>query len=427
MMDWRAEYQKKSMSLEQVVNMVSPGDHIVTGHATGEPHQLIIELIRQKDRFLGNKVELAHMVNMYPCEYCNPEYADYFHHNSLFVGAGSRKAVNNGQSDYTPMFFHHIPHAIRDGLLPVDVAMIQVSQPDENGNMSFGVSVDYTLQATKSARIVLAEVNKQMPRTSGSQINISEIDALVEVDVPLPELAMLKIGPVEEKIGGYVASLIPDGSNLHLGIGGIPEATLKFLTDKKNLGIHTEMFSDGVVDLVEKGVVNNKCNNLNPGKLVATFLIGSRRLYDFVDNNPDVLMLPVDTTNNPAYAGRVDKLISINSALQVDLNGQVCADTIGEMQYSSVGGQVDFVRAAAISKDGKSIIAFPSTGKGGTISRIVANLSKGACVTTSRFDVQYIVTEYGIADLRGKSVRARKEVLINIAHPDFREQLRAES
>jgi len=280
------------------------------------------------------------------------------------------------------------------------------------------------MAAAESAKIVLAEVNKQMPRTAGSNINISQIDFLVETNRKLLEIPLPEISEIEEKIGSYVASLVPDESNLQLGIGAIPDAVLKFLTEKKDLGIHSEMFSDGVVDLYEKGVITNKYNNLNPRKFTATFLMGTKRLYDFVDNNPDVIMRPVDYTNKIIIAGQVDRLISINSAIQVDLYGQVCADTMGYEQFSGVGGQVDFVRASSISKGGKSIIALPSTNKKKTASRIVSQLYEGACVTTSRNDVHYIVTEYGIADLRGKTVRQRAHSLISIAHPDFRDKLR---
>jgi 4-hydroxybutyrate CoA-transferase len=303
--------------------------------------------------------------------------------------------------------------------------MIMVSPPDEHGFMSYGISVDYTLQAAASARIVVAEVNPKMPRTYGSYIHVSEIDYLVETDYDPIEIPLPKIGEVEEKIGQHIAQLIPDRATLQLGIGAIPDAVLHFLTDKKDLGIHTEMFSDGVVDLYEKGVVTNKYNNLNPDKFVATFLMGTKRLYEFVHNNPAVVMKPVDYTNSVLVAGRLENLISINSAIEVDLYGQVAADMIGSKQFSAVGGQVDFVRSAMHSEGGKSIIAFPSTGKKGTISRITARLNEGACVTTSRHDVDYIVTEYGVASLKGRSNAERAEALINIAHPDFRDELRA--
>jgi 4-hydroxybutyrate CoA-transferase len=367
------------------------------------------------------------MVPLYGCEYAKPEYCRSFRHNSLFVGTGSREAVNAGRADHTPCFFSEIPRLFRDRILPVDAALIQLSPPDEHGYLSFGVSVDYTLQAARSAQVTIAEVNPRMPRTHGSWIHVSEVDAFVEVDYPLPEIPLPEISEVEEKIGAHIASLVPDRATLQLGIGAIPDAVLKFLGHNRDLGIHTEMFSDGVVELFERGVVTNRFNNLHPGKFTATFLMGTRRLYDFVHDNPAVNMKPVDYTNSVLVAGRLENLISINSAIEVDLRGQVCSEMIGPKQFSAVGGQVDFVRAASAAPGGKSIIAFPATGKNGTISRIVSELARGACVTTSRNDVHYVVTEFGIADLRGKSTRQRAEALIAIAHPDFRDALRAQA
>jgi len=422
MKEWRDDYSRKVTSKEEAILNIKSGNRVVFGHAAGEPIVLADELVRQKDRLTN--VEIVHMVPLRECQYCLPEMKQHFYHNSLFAGAGARQAIREGRADYTPVFFSEIPRLFRDNILPVDVALIQLSPPDENGYLSFGVSVDYTMQAAKSSKIVIAEVNKQMPRTYGAYIHISEVDYIVETDRPLIEIPLPKITSIEENIGRNIASLVPDRTNLQLGIGGIPDAALKFLTEKKDLGIHTEMFSDGVVELYEKRVVTNKCNNLHPGKFIATFLMGTKKLYQFVDNNPNVEMHPVDYTNNLMIAGKVNNLISINSALQVDLFGQVCADTLGYQQYSGVGGQVDFVRASSISPGGKSIIALPSTNKKNTISRIVSKLSKGTCVTTSRNDVHYVVTEYGIANLRGKTIRQRAEALINIAHPDFRDQLK---
>ena len=422
MKNWRKEYAQKVTTKEQAISEVASENRVVFGHAAGEPLVLVDELVNQKDRL--KNVELVHMVPLGECQYCLPELESKFRHNSLFAGGGTRKSISENRADYTPVYFSEIPRLYRDNILPVDIALIQLSPPDEDGNLSFGVSVDYTMQAAKSAKTVIAEVNKQMPRTNGSQIHISEIDFVIETDRPLVEIPLPKITSVEEKIGRNVASLVPDRANLQLGIGAIPDAVLQFLKEKKDLGIHSEMFSDGVVDLYEKGIITNKYNNLNPGKFTATFLMGTKRLYNFVDKNPDVLMLPVDYTNNIMVAGKVNNLISINSAIQVDLFGQVCADTLGYQQYSGVGGQVDFVRASSISTGGKSIIAFPSTNKQKTITRIVPTLNEGACVTTSRNDVHYIVTEYGIADLRGKTVQQRAKALIEIAHPNFRTQLK---
>jgi len=422
--DWKQEYKNKTKSKEEVISHIKSGNRVIFAHAAGEPTVLVNELVKQKERL--ENVEIVHMVPIGEAEYCQPGMEKHFKHNSLFAGVKTRKSIGEGRSDYTPVFFSEIPRLFKEKILPVDIALIQLSPPDQKGNLSFGVSVDYTMAAAESAKIVLAEVNKQMPKTAGSSIHISQLDFLVETNHQLLEIPLPEITEIEEKIGSYVASLVPNRSNLQLGIGAIPDAVLKFLTKKEDLGIHSEMFSDGVVDLYENGVITNKYNNLNPGKFTATFLMGTKRLYDFVDNNPDVIMHPVDYTNNILVAGQVDRLISINSAIQVDLYGQVCADTMGNQQFSGVGGQVDFVRASSISKGGKSIIALPSTNKKKTVSRIVSRLYEGACVTTSRNDVHYIVTEYGIADLRGKTVRQRAHSLISIAHPDFRDKLREE-
>ena len=350
--------------------------------------------------------------------------AGHFSHNGLFVGGNTRDGIKNKQGDYTPCFFYEVPKLFSEGLLPVDVAIIQVSPPDERGMMSFGLSNDYTSTAAKMAKVVIAEVNTNMPRVYGDNfIHLSDVNHIVEVNHPIPELPMAAIGPVEEAIGQYCASLIQDGDTLQLGIGAIPDAALKFLGDKKDLGIHTEMFSDGVVDLYEKGVITGKKKSLYPGKMISTFLMGSKKLYDFVHNNPAVELHPVDYVNHPAIIMRNENMVSINSALQVDLMGQVAAETIGLSQFSGVGGQVDYVRGAAMSRGGRSIIAMPSTASKGTRSRIVDFLEPGNAVTTSRNDVHYVITEYGIAHLKGKTLRERAKALIQIAHPDFRDQL----
>jgi len=306
------------------------------------------------------------------------------------------------------------------------VTLMQVTPPDAEGFCSLGVSVDYTLAASRSDRVTIAQMNKHMPRTLGAKIHLDEIDCIVEKDEPLIELKPPVISDLEKAIGENVAKLIEDGSTLQMGIGAIPDAVLLFLKDKKDLGIHTEMFSDGVVALAEAGVVTNKKKTINTGKFVATFLMGTRKLYDFVNGNPDVVMQPVDYTNDPNIIGQHEKMVSINSALQVDFMGQVNAEMIGRNQFSGVGGQVDFVRGASLSRGGKSIIALPSTAARGTLSRIAPALDAGAAVTTSRNDVHYIVTEFGAADLRGKSIRERATALIGIAHPDFREELKRE-
>ncbi len=420
---WKILYRKKLTDKKTAIEKgIFPGNHVVLGHCAGVPVELTDEMVLQADRL--SDVTVFHMVPLHSCSYCDSSYEGIFRHSTTFTGGPTRKAVNEGRADYIPCFFSELPKLFREKYLTVDTALIMVSPPDNQGYMSFGLSVDYTLQAAASARTVIAEVNPRMPRTLGSRIHVSEVDFLVETDYPPIEIQIPEITEVEKQIGGNVASLIPDRANLQLGIGAIPDAVLQFLTEKKDLGIHSEMFSDGILDLYEKGVVTNKYNNLNPGKFVATFLMGTRKLYDFVHNNPSVIMKPVDYTNNLFVAGRLNNLISINSALEVDLYGQVCADMIGSRQFSAVGGQADFVRAASHSPGGKSIIAFPSTSKGGSISRIVARLKAGACVTTSRNDVDYIITEYGIAALKGKSNIQRAEALIAIAHPLFRDELK---
>ncbi len=423
MADWKILYNNKKTDLKTAVEKsVRSGDQIVLGHCAGVPVELTNELKNHADKL--KDVRVFHMVPLHDCWYCGPEWEGTFKHTTIFAGGPTRGSINEGRGDFIPCFFSELPGRIRDGSIDSDVAFIMVSPPDEHGFMSYGISVDYTMQAAEKARVVVAEVNPKMPRTHGSFIHVSEVDYIVETDYDPIEIPLPQIGEIEEKIGSHIAGLIPDRATLQLGIGAIPDAVLHFLTEKKDLGIHTEMFSDGVVDLYEKGIVTNKYNNINPGKFVATFLMGTKRLYDFVNDNPAVLMKPVDYTNSVLVAGRLKNLISINSAIEVDLFGQVAADMIGPKQFSAVGGQVDFVRSAMHSEGGKSIIAFPSTGKNGTISRIVIRLNEGACVTTSRHDVDYIVTEYGIAHLKGKSNRERAEALINIAHPDFRDELR---
>ena len=424
-MDWPAEYRQKKVSAEQALAAVRSGDRVVVGHAAGEPVPLVEELVRQKDRL--RDVEIIHMIALGKCEYCRSGMEGHFRHNSLFAGKGSHQALAEGRADYTPVFFSEIPRLFRDRILPVDVALIQVSPMDRHGFMSYGVSVDYTRAAAESAGTVIAEVNAQMPRTFGSFIHVSRVHALVETDRPLIEIPPPEITPVEERIGRNVAELVPDGANLQLGIGGIPDAVLKFMRGKRDLGIHTEMFSDGVVELYEQGVVTNRHNNLNPGRFTACFLLGTRRLYAFADDNPVVDMQPVDYTNNVMVAGRLNGLVAINSAIQVDLGGQVCADTIGPRQYSGVGGQVDFVRAASQSPGGRAIMALPSTARDGAVSRIVARLDPGSCVTTSRNDVHFVVTEHGIADLRGRTLGQRAQALLKVAHPDFRERIQKEA
>lgn len=409
-MNWKEEYSDKIVSVQEAVSHVQSGNRIVFSHACGEGQYLTDELVNQAERL--ENVEIVHMVAMGTAPYCQPGMEKHFRHNALFVGGSTRKAVEEGRADYTPCFFHEIPRLFTDGCLPVDVAFIQVSLPDERGYCSFGISVDYTQPAAQAAKLVIAQVNKNMPYTYGNGIHLKDIDFIVEKDEPLIELPPPKIGETERKIGEYVASLIHDGDTLQLGIGAIPDAVLSFLGEKKNLGIHSEMFSDGVVDLARKGVITNTKKTINPGKFVSCFLMGTRKLYDFVDHNEDVLIEAVDYTNDPFVVAKIDNIISINSAIQVDLMGQTNSEMIGNRQFSGVGGQVDFVRGASRAKGGKAIIAMPATAAKGKISKIVPLLDEGSAVTTSRNDIDYVVTEFGIASLKGKTLRQRAKALI---------------
>ena len=423
MSDWKQYYKDHLTTAEEAVKHIKSGDRLVIAHACGEPSYLVDAMMANAASY--RDVEIVHMVAMGKCEYCKPEYAENFRHNAYFVGGTSRKAIEEGRGDFTPCFFFEIPRTFTT-TMPVDVAMVMCTPPDENGKCSLGVSVDYTQPAVKAAKTVIAQINPQMPWTGPySTIDVEDIDFIVEKEAPLIELAPPHIGEVEQKIGEYCASLINDGDTLQLGIGAIPDAVLRFLGDKKDLGIHSEMFSDGVVELAEKGVFTNARKTLNPGKFVVGFLMGTRKLYDFVDHNPAVDMRSIDYVNDPFIIAQNDNLISINSAVQVDFYGQAASEMIGPKQISGVGGQVDFVRGASASKGGKSILAFPSTVKG-KVSKIVPYLDPGAAVTTSRNDIDYVVTEYGIAALKGHTLRDRARALISIAHPDFRDELKDE-
>ena len=424
-MSWEKEYQSKLMNSEQALDFVKSGERVIIGHACAEPSHLVETMVSKAEQY--ENVEIVHMVAMGKAGYAQPDMEKHFRHNALFVGGSTRKAVAEGRGDFTPCFFYRVPSLFTNGSLPVDVALIQATPPDENGNMSLGISVDYTLPAARAAKKVIVQVNKELPRTYGdSCINVSDtnIVAIVEHDAPIIELAPPKIGEVERAIGANCAKLIHDGDTLQLGIGAIPDAVLLFLKEKKDLGIHSEMFSDGVVELVEQGVITNAKKTTHPGKFVANFLMGTKRLYNFVNNNPDVELYPVDYVNHPMVVMKEDNIVSINSCVQLDLMGQAASETIGYTQISGVGGQVDFIRGATMAKNGRSILAFPSTAAKGTVSKIVPLLDEGAAVTTSRNDVDYAVTEYGIAKLAGKSLKDRARALIEIAHPDFRDALK---
>ena len=422
MTDWQELYRSKLVTSDEAVSHIPDNCRVFFGHAANEPSVLVDALVRNYERFTN--VEITHWVPLGRSEYCDPKMAGHFRHNAMFVGAATRKAVQEGRADYTPFFYHQSTRFFSDGTFPIDVAMVSCTPPDKHGYVSLGVSVGGTKPAVLNAKMVIAQVNDQMPRTMGdSFVHISQLAYCVEASMPILEMGGGVITEVEEAIGRNVASLVEDGSTLQLGIGTIPDATLKFLGDKKDLGIHSEMFSDGVVDLYEKGVITGANKTLDKGKMVAAFLMGSKKLYDFVDNNPDVMMRTVDYVNNPMVICQNPKVVAINSCLQVDFNGQVNSESMGIKQFSGIGGQLDYVRGAAMCPDGKSILAMPSTAKHGEVSRIVPMFDAGTTVTTTRTDVHYIVTEYGIANLRGKSLRERAKLLINIAHPQFRGQL----
>ena len=423
-MDWKDLYAQRKMTAEEAVARVRSGDRVVTPNAAGAPVHLINALVARKDDL--KNVEIAHMVPLAKAPYAAPEMEGHFIHNSIFVGGSTRATIEAGIGDYTPCFFHKVPELF-DTTLPVDVALIHVSAPDEHGYCSYGVTVDYEKHAAEVAKLVIAQVNENMPRTLGDCfIHVSEMDCIVECNDPILELGAPKITEIEKKIGGHCAELIRDGDTLQLGIGAIPDAVLLFLKEKKDLGIHTEMFSDGVVELVEAGVINNSKKTLHRGKSVATFLMGTRRLYDYVHNNPAVEMYPVNYVNDPVVIAKNDNLVSINSCVQIDLLGQVVSESIGPVQISGVGGQIDFIRGASMSRGGRSILAMNSTAAGGKVSKIVPFIDQWSAVTTSRNDVQYVVTEYGIAELRGHTMRDRARSLIEIAHPDFRDSLKEE-
>ncbi|GLI57092.1 4-hydroxybutyrate CoA-transferase [Propionigenium maris DSM 9537] len=421
-MDWNNVYREKIVSPTEAISKINSGDRIVVSHACAEPKLLVDSLVKNREKFTD--LEIVHMVAMGKAEYVSEGMENHFKHNAIFAGASTRKAVQEGRADFTTCYFHEVPKLFKEGMMPVDVAMIQVTPPDKHGNCSVGVSVDYTKPAAESAKLLIAQMNDKMPRTMGdSFIHISDIDYIVEHSEDLTELQPPKLGDVEREIGRNCADLIEDGSTLQLGIGAIPDAVLLFLKDKKDLGIHSEMISDGVLELIREGVITNKCKTLHKGKSIVTFLMGTRKLYDYVHDNPAIEFYPVDYVNDPLVIAQNEKMISINSCIQIDLTGQICSESIGEKQVSGVGGQVDFVRGATMSRGGKSIIAIPSTAAKGKVSRIVPALDRGAIVTTSRNDVDYVVTEYGIARLKGKTLKERGRDLIKISHPDFRESL----
>jgi len=422
---WKKRCADRVADARKAIQQIHPGDRVFVGSCAGEPQTLIEALTEREDL---TDTEIVHILTLGAAPYTSPRYGDRFRHNAFFIGSNVREAVADGRADYTPICLSEIPELFRNGQVPIDVALISVSPPDRHGYCSLGVSCDIVKSAAQSARIVVAEVNTRMPRTLGNNIvRVEEVDVLVPTDRPLVESPPPPPTPIQREIARKVASLIEDGSTLQIGIGTIPNTVLEYLTGCKDLGVHTEMFSDGLIPLIESGVVNNAAKSRHRGKVVTSFVMGSQRLYDFVDDNPVIEFQPTEYVNDSFVIAQLDNMVAINSALEVDLTGQVCSDSLGTFLYSGIGSQVDFARGAARSRGGKPIIALPSTAKQDTLTRIVPCLKQGAGVVTSRSDIRYVVTEYGVAYLHGKSMRERAMALIQLAHPKFRPWLLSEA
>lgn len=426
-MDVNQLYKSRIATPEEAVRQIKSGSRIFLTGNCSVPQRVLSALVDYAPQL--ENVEICQALSVGPADYVSPSMEGHLRVNSMFISANIRKAVQEGRADFTPVLLSEFPLLFKRGHLPLDVALIHVSPPDEHGFCSLGIEVGLTKSPSESAKMIIAEVNEQMPRTLGdSFIHISRIHHIVPVNYTLPEMHMSEEGTNEtiDKIASFIIDLIPDGATMQMGIGGIPDAVLKYLYDKRDLGIHSELFSDGVIDLVEAGVLTNARKSLHPGKIVAGFIIGSTKLYNWVDDNPLIELHPTEYVNDPFVIAQNERQVAINSAIEVDLTGQVCADSIGPKLYSGVGGQLDFVYGASRSKGGVPIIALPSTTtlrNGQQISRIVATLNVGAGVVTTRNHIRYVVTEYGVADLYGKTIRQRSQALINVAHPDFRDHL----
>lgn len=417
-----ARYRERIVSAEEAVRAIKSGDRVWIHPGTATPQHLVDAMVARAEDLWD--VEICHLMHFGTAEYVKPEMEKHFRANNFFIGTNVREAVNEGRSDFVPIFLSEIPELFLSGEMPLDIALLHLSPPDEHGFCSFGCGVDCTKVAAQVAGTRIAQINPNMPRALGNSfIHVSKLDYIVEVDEPVITFKPPEIISMHKKIARFIAPLIEDGSTLQMGIGGVPDAVLLFLGDKKDLGVHTEMFGEGVIPLIEKGILTGEKKSFLQGKIVASFFFGDKELYEFVDNNPLFELRPTEFTNDPFIVARNDKMVAINSAIQIDLTGQVCSDSIGYRFYSGIGGQVDFIRGAARSKGGKPIIAIPSTAKDDTISRIVPLLDQGAGVVTSRGDIHYVVTEFGVAYLHGKNVRQRAEALINIAHPKFRDEL----
>ncbi len=426
----KRKYERRFVTAADAVSVIRSGDRVYIHPGCAVPQVLVDAMVVRFEEL--HDVEVCHLLGVGEAAYVRPEMQGHFRHNAFFIGRNVRKAVQEGRADFTPIFLSDIPSLFYTRNYPIDVALIHVSPPDEHGYCSFGVGVECTKAATEVAKIVIAQVNPNNPRTLGdSFIHISKIDYCVEVNEPMKELPQMEGDETPEeletysRIGAHVAGLVEDGSTLQLGIGRIPDSVVKYLEDRRHLGIHSEMVSDGIIPLVEKGVITCQQKTLLPGKIVTSFVLGSHELFDFVDNNPALEFRPTQFTNDPFTISRNRKMIALNSALEVDLTGQVCADSVGYNFYRGFGGQVDFIRGAAKSEGGKPIIAMPSTAKNGTISRIVPVIREGAGVTTSRGDVHYVATEFGVVNLHGRTIKQRAELLISIAHPQFQDDLEA--
>jgi acyl-CoA hydrolase len=420
--DWKDKFKNRILSTREAIKKIRPGDSIFIGTGCGQPQHLVDALVRHGDHIYD--AHIIHLLTMGAAPYADPKFREKFKMNSFFIAENVRGAFEEGVGDYTPIFLSDIPRQFESGGISLDVALIAVTPPDVNGLCSFGVSVDIVKTAAANAKFVIAQVNEQMPRTMGNSfIHVNHIDIMVPYDEPIIPVEPPVSSDVLRSIGRNLARLVEDGSTIECGIGRIPQAMAEFLHDKKDLGIHTEMFGDWIIELVECGAVTCSKKNINNGKVVASFCMGSQKLYDYIDNNPFFEFHPTEYVNDPFVIAQHDKMVGINVGLEIDLTGQVCADSLGYQFYSGIGGQVDFIRGCARSRGGKPIIAMPSTAKNDTISRIVPALTEGAGVVTTRGDVHYVVTEYGIAYLHGKSIRERVLSLINIAHPKFRKEL----
>ena len=423
-MSVQAQYQKKRGTAQDAIDQVKNGDFIIVPTGVGEPPTLLTELSVQRRRFQGVKV--AQILAVRKFGYIDPETVEHVRHVAFFFGASTRSGGQSGWIDFIPSYFSEMPSLIERGQIPADVVFSLASPMDQHGYFSLSLGADYTMAAVAKARAVVLEVNPNVPFAYGNcHVHISQVTALVESSEPVMEVGLPKIGPVQVAIGKYVADMIDDGSTLQIGYGGIPDAVVMQLTHKHDLGVHTEMIGDGILTLVESGAITNRKKTYLPGKTIATFALGSKKLYQFMDHNPALEIHPVDFTNDPYLAAKNDKLMAINATLQIDLLGQCGSESLGHVPYSGTGGQADFVRAANRSRGGKAFIVLPSTAQNDRITRIVPTLAPGTHMSTSKNDINYVVTEFGVAQLRGKSAKQRAQEMISIAHPDFRAELTA--